>query len=204
MRILRTPCPICQVKFIVLNIRPAVWRRVLIRSDVTLVRLHKIIQALLDWYGYHLYQFRIAGRIHAPDRDDDAEYGKGESVRIRVATVFRDGLDNILYEYDFGDGWQVSVQLEQMLPPSPQRWDAICIDGGRRGPPEDSGGPSGYQRMLQIVKERTDEDYKQIKAWLGKGFDPDKFDVSHLNLILAESSETSYEKVTIRRFYKQT
>ncbi len=58
--------------------------------------------------------------------------------------------------------------------------------------------------MLQIVKERTDEDYKQIQAWLGKGFDPDKFDVPHLNLILAESSETSYEKVTIRRFYKQT
>jgi hypothetical protein len=204
MRILKTACPIYQIKLIVLDIRPAIWRRILLRSDVTLVRLHKIIQALMGWYAYHLYQYKIVGRIHAPPREDDAEYGEGESVRIKMSTIFARGIDNMLYEYDFGDGWQVSIQLEGELPASAQKWDAIAIDGARRGPPEDSGGPYGYQRMLDVVRERTEEEYKEFRQWLGKGFDSEEFDLAQLNQILAESSESSYEKVTIRRFEERT
>lgn len=203
MRIPRTPCSIYQLKVLVLDVRPPIWRRILLRSDVTLIRLHKIIQALMGWYTYHLYQFHIAGKAHAPPRLEDAEYGKNESVRLKVSTVFARGLDNLLYEYDFGDEWKVSIQLEKELPVSLQKWDAICIDGARRGPLEDSGGPFGYQKKLEIVNEPEHEEYGEVRDWLGNDFDPDEFDIEAMNESLAESSETSYERVTVKRFHER-
>jgi Plasmid pRiA4b ORF-3-like protein len=204
MRILSAPCPIFQVKVLLRDVRPAIWRRILLRSDVSLVRLHKVIQVLMGWYCYHLYQYKIRGKVHAPPREDDDLYGRGESVRIEVSTVFADGLDNILYEYDFGDGWKVDVQLEASLPPSKQKWDAVCIDGSRRGPPEDCGGPHRYQEILGLLKRRTGEEYKEFVKWIGKGFDPEQFDVQELNGFLSASSQSSYERIIVKRFKEQT
>jgi hypothetical protein len=158
----------------------------------------------MAWYDYHLYQYRIDGKVHAPAREDDAEYGINESVRIEVSTVFSKGVSHILYEYDFGDGWEVSIQLEEKLPPSRQKWDAICMDGAMRGPPEDCGGPHAYQRILGLLKKRTGEEYREFVQWIGKGFDPNRFDVKRLNRNLAEGSETSYKRIIIRTFQEQT
>ncbi len=197
---LTAACPIFQIKLLLRDVRPAIWRRVLLRSDVSLARLHEIIQVLMGWYNYHLYQYQIGGKVHAPPREDDAEYGKSESVRLELSTVFSKGTGRILYEYDFGDGWEVSIQLEEALPPSRQKWDAVCVDGGMRGPPEDCGGPHRYQRILGLLKKRTGGEYREFVQWIGKGFDPKRFDVRELNRDLAKGSETSYKRIIVRSF----
>jgi hypothetical protein len=61
-----------QFRITLLDIQPAIWRRIQIR-DCTLVDLHEYIQAAFGWWNYHLHQFEIDGVTYsqpAPDGDD--------------------------------------------------------------------------------------------------------------------------------------
>jgi hypothetical protein len=204
MRVLSFPCPIYQVRVSLRDVCPEIWRRILLRSDVSLARFHKILQALMGWYDYHLYQYKIREKIHAPPSEEDDDSGKRESVRIEVSTALGKGIDNFLYEYDFGDGWEVEIQLEETLPPLKQKWDAVCVDGARHGPPEDCGGPLGYQDMVAALKKGSGQRYKEIIEWIGKDFDPERFDTAEMNLVLAASSEIGYDRMTRQRFQDRT
>ena len=174
------------LKLTVKDIEPPIWRRLLVRSDTTLARLHLIIQSLMEWENYHLYQFQILDKTHGPPAVDDEEYGRRESVRLRLSTVFRDGVDTIVYEYDFGDGWEIIVELEDLLPANEQEENVKCIGGARRGPLEDSGGPLGYMEKLQIRKDPTHPDHKEVKDWIGPRFDPEAFNLYEANYNLRE------------------
>ena len=59
MAVKKTPdeVPIYQLKITLSKIRPPIWRRVLVRGDTTLLKLHKIVQAVMPWEDYHLHQF---------------------------------------------------------------------------------------------------------------------------------------------------
>jgi hypothetical protein len=41
------------------DIRPPIWRRIQVRGDITLYKLHEILQVVMDWEGYHLHQFMV-------------------------------------------------------------------------------------------------------------------------------------------------
>ena len=44
--------------------RPSVWRRVEIDADVTLFRLHEILQIVMGWTDSHLHQFRRGSTLY--------------------------------------------------------------------------------------------------------------------------------------------
>jgi hypothetical protein len=202
MRELDFPTWIFQIRISLRDVRPEIWRRIHLRSEVSLARFHKILQALMGWYDYHLYQYSILDKVHAPPSVDD--FGPRESVRMEISTVFRNGVESFLYEYDFGDGWEIDIRLEQTLSPSKQKWDAICIDGARHGPAEDCGGPHAYQEMVSALKKRNGKRYQEIIEWIGTGFDPERFGVEEMNRVLAASSETGYNRITRQRFRDRT
>jgi len=54
-----------QMKVTLLDIEPPIWRRLLVTGDQTLYRLHLILQTIMGWENYHLYEFII----------DEIEYG---------------------------------------------------------------------------------------------------------------------------------
>ena len=61
-----------QFKITLLDIKPAIWRRIQV-PDCTLTDLHECIQAAFGWWNYHLHQFEIDGVRYsqpAPDGDD--------------------------------------------------------------------------------------------------------------------------------------
>src|SRR6266404_8931717 len=61
-----------QFKITLLDIKPAIWRRIQV-PDCTLADLHRYIQAAFGWEDYHLHQFEIDGVQYsqpAPDGDD--------------------------------------------------------------------------------------------------------------------------------------
>lgn len=147
------------LKLTVRDIEPPIWRRIRIRSGTSLSRLHLTIQALMEWENYHLYQFQIDEKIHGPALEDDDLHEKRESVRIRLSTVFKEGLDTIVYEYDFGDGWEIEIKLEEVMPMAEQAETVKCVGGARHGPLEDSGGPLGYMEKLKVLKDHSHPDY---------------------------------------------
>ena len=60
----------------------------------------------------------------------------------RSANVLKAEGDSMVYLYDFGDSWRHKVVLEKIIP-SDVPTKPVCLDGARRCPPEDVGGPHG-------------------------------------------------------------
>jgi Plasmid pRiA4b ORF-3-like protein len=55
------------------HVRPTVWRRILVPDDCTLARLHKVIQAVMNWQDYHLHEFTVKSQAYGdPEVDEEA------------------------------------------------------------------------------------------------------------------------------------
>ena len=62
------------------------------------------------------------------------------------------GASFLLYEYDFGDGWQHELLLEEVLF-GEESFQQICVAGKRCCPPEDCGGMQGFAGVLKALGE---------------------------------------------------
>lgn len=72
-----------------------------------------------------------------------------------------------MYEYDFGDFWEHEIRVEAREQPSADKPWPVCTDGARAGPPEDIGGPGGYERLLERLDElRFDQEMAWMTFWM--------------------------------------
>ncbi len=157
------------------DIKPPVWRRLLLPGTMTLADLHEAIQAAMGWYGGHLHVFDIAGRQYGDPRilEDVAS-----ETRLTLDGVLGTGVVRFTYTYDLGDNWQHQVLIERTQPALDAGRYPACIAGKRNCPPEDCGGPWGYAELLAAIADPTHPEHADQRAWLGDDFDPDEFDVA--------------------------
>ncbi|NLF42957.1 MAG: plasmid pRiA4b ORF-3 family protein, partial [Bacteroidales bacterium] len=92
----------------------------------------------------------------------------------------------ILYEYDFGDGWEHDIILEKILPVDNNIKYPVCLTGKMNCPPEDCGGAYGYANLREILKQPDHEEYNDSLEWLGREFDPTFFDKDEVNECLMD------------------
>jgi hypothetical protein len=101
--------------------------------------------------------------------------------RVRLNAILRKSKDRMVYEYDFGDGWEHDVVLERSaasLPDSPQ----VRVIGGQRAcPPEDVGGIGGYYAYLEAIEDPAHPEHDDMLEWAGGAFDPAAFDLEEVN-----------------------
>src|SRR5208283_2603116 len=103
--------PLYQLKITLRDCKPAIWRRIVVRADMKLDRLHHVIQIAMGWTDSHLHQFVAGGDYYGqPDRDRDAEMLNEK--RYSVADLAPVAKARFAYEYDFGDSWEHEVLLE--------------------------------------------------------------------------------------------
>ena len=175
-----------QIKVVLLETEPPIWRRFLVPSSVTLHRLHLILQDVMGWSNYHLYRFQIGredyGEPH-PDNEFNELYFKN-SRRTKLGQIVTKKRDVFQYEYDFGDSWQHMLLVEDILGYQPDMRYPVCLAGERACPPEDCGGPYGYAELLETISDPEHEDYQDMLTWLGGNFDPNSFDIEIVNLKL--------------------
>src|SRR5438093_13436704 len=62
-----TPHSVYRLRIVLRGISPLIWRRVLVRSDMTLAYLHTLLQILFAWSDEHLHSFSIHGREYGSD-----------------------------------------------------------------------------------------------------------------------------------------
>jgi len=136
-----------QFKVTLLDIKPAIWRRIQV-PDCTLTDLHEYIQAAFGWENYHLHQFEIGGVLYGePDPDgDDFDMDVEDETVVLLSKLLPKSSRKArwIYEYDFGDGWRHEVLFEGFPPIDPKAKVPLCLEGERACPPEDCGGPPGY------------------------------------------------------------
>ncbi|HSW62151.1 MAG TPA: plasmid pRiA4b ORF-3 family protein [Dissulfurispiraceae bacterium] len=168
-----------EIKIELKDIKPIIWRSFVVDSNILLPDFHKIIQTIMGWTNSHLHQFSKNDIIFSePD-----EEGFIESInykKIRLCEILKTEGDSIIYEYDFGDGWEHDIQLIKIKTDIESKYP-LCIGGERCCPPEDCGGPPGYEDLLKVLKNPNKKEYKEMIEWIGYNFDSEKIDITGIN-----------------------
>jgi len=102
------------------------------------------------------------------------------------------GSGKAFYEYDFGDSWLHGLELVSRRPVAGDSQQARLIDGGRRGPLEDSGGLPGYEEIMDALADASHPDHAEHLAWAAEitgseaPFDPAFLDIPAVNRALVK------------------
>jgi hypothetical protein len=176
-----------QLKITLKYSRPPIWRRVVVRSDMRLDRLHTVIQLVMGWTDSHLHQFTVGQtRYGVPDPDlafDDSVLNEKQYTLRDLASAAK---KKFIYEYDFGDSWYHEVKVERALPADPDFKHPVCQAGENACPPEDCGGIPGYYQLLKVLADPKDPEYQDMKEWVGDDLDPTLFNREEANALLAK------------------
>jgi hypothetical protein len=181
------PAPIYQVKVGLRGTKPPIWRRLLVPADVSLARLHDVIQAAFGWHGGHMHVFETPyGEFGRADR----ELGHRAEAPVTLEQVAPQAKDKIQYTYDFGDDWVHEIVVEKVLGRDPALAYPCCTGGRRGAPPDDCGGIWGYAELVEILADSQHPEHEERLEWLGlndaRQFDPAAFDVDEVNRALAK------------------
>jgi hypothetical protein len=159
---------------------PPVWRRLLIPAAMPLSRLHDVIQTAMGWQDHHLHSFTDGNRSYGLP-DPELAFTDERSVRFGDLDLDR----VILYTYDFGDDWEHEILVEALRVAEPGQCYPRCIGGEGACPPEDCGGPPGYEHLREILADPGDEEHDAMVMWMGlehaSEFDPVAFDIELVN-----------------------
>jgi hypothetical protein len=119
---------IYQLRIVLRDISPLIWRRLLVRSDTTLGHLHRVLQILFAWSDEHLHHFHIFGK----------DYGSN-AADTRAVTLqsfgFHQG-ERFRYVYNYYAQWQCDLRLEATVPYDMKQFYPLCTGGKWPAPPE--------------------------------------------------------------------
>jgi hypothetical protein len=163
-------------------IEPLIWRRIDVRTSMTLVGLHKVIQATMGWLDYHLWEFVVDDRKYGIPDPDRPHVRNGATTQL--ATILASGRTEFGYVYDFGDNWEHRIVVEQTGTAETAAKYPRFLAGERRCPPEDCGGPPGYFDFIENIARKHSKKAKEALDWYGGPYDPDDIDVEQINITL--------------------
>lgn len=169
------------------DIKPVIWRSVAIPGGISLDRLHDVIQIVMGWLDYHLHVFEIGGRRFSENIETDgfAQQEEDGSKITLCELVDREG-ESFTYEYDFGDSWLHTVTVSSISEiPEGYCMELQCLDGKRASPPEDVGGPPGFELFREAMKDKNHPEHDNFKQWYGGRFYPNRFNINAVNTTLA-------------------
>jgi hypothetical protein len=82
------PVPIYQLKVTLKHSKPPIWRRIQVRADITLYKLHQILQIAMGWTNSHLHQF-IVGGVYYGEPHPDFGFEVINEKRTRLNQIIR-------------------------------------------------------------------------------------------------------------------
>lgn len=192
---------IYEVKVTLLESKPQIWRRIQVPGSITLIKLHRALQVLMGWQDCHLHQFTVNGDLYGMRVEDwqDATPELLDDRGVRLYQIAPAAGTRLVYEYDFGDGWQLEMIIENIVEDikdaSFSQADSaggtghglahvVCLAAQRAGPPEDVGGIGGYEGFVKAIRNRRHPEHSSWLEWVGGSFDPEKFDLEAVNRAL--------------------
>jgi len=136
-----------------------------------------MLLAAMGWTNSHSHAFRIGDRHFGMGLDEEEEIDEREVI---ILQALRDE-HRFFFDYDFGDGWEHEVTIEELSGSDHGLRFAVCLDGQNACPPEDVGGADGYADFLKAIADPNREDHESYLEWFGDSFDPSKFDLAVAN-----------------------
>lgn len=139
--------------------------------------------------NYHLYQFCPSGWGSYPIIEGAYEESEGlDAAETRSGEYLRTEKQKFVYIYDFGDSWEHSIVVEKVVQESDNK--IAVLAGKGKCPPEDCGGPWGYENLKIILSDRKHAEHKEMKEWLGMGarevWDAAEFDLEETQALIED------------------
>jgi hypothetical protein len=184
-----------KLKVKLLNIsKSPIWRDILVHDDITFEELHHIIQMTMGWGSCHMHQFIVGNRrngVYIGISEDelgsfDTDMDQLDHSEVLISQYLKKVKDKCWYEYDFGDGWEHEVNLLEIVDVSKDQPIPFVLKGKGACPPEDCGGPWGYEELKETIKNPKAAGYEEMIEWVGDDFDPNHFDLEAANDRLLE------------------
>lgn len=107
---------ILQLKILLIESNPLVWRTFKLSDDYRMDRFHQVLQIVMGWNNSHLHEFRIKGReigmiddhfsLDSPNLEDE--------TKVYLRDLDLKGKDTFNYFYDFGDSWEHLIDVEHI------------------------------------------------------------------------------------------
>lgn len=144
---------------------PTIWRRVELRSNLTLDLLHQVLQVAFDWTDSHLYRFSLGGGAFerhsqlflCPYDMDNKEWPEDDDGLPCAETRLDEALaapgDVLHYLYDYGDNWELTLCLEEVITARTDCPAAVVVDGERAAPPEDCGHLVDADSLAEVLTD---------------------------------------------------
>jgi hypothetical protein len=177
---------VARLKITLDHVKPTVLRRIEVPADISLEKLHLVIQIVMGWGNCHLYAFRTAVGSWSNTNPDFGMPDVLSAEDTTLADLLRQGGAKAFeYVYDFGDDWAHSVKVEAVVPEDADSDYPRLLEARSACPPEDCGGPWGYAELLAAVADPRHQRHAELTAWLGPGFDPAVVDDSAIRQSLA-------------------
>ena len=112
--------------------KPPIWRRLVLPGDLVLDELHDVLQVAMGWQDGHLHKFGVGAdrrtRAYFVTRFDLSEGDDGlVEDGVRLDQVVSGKGDRLFYDYDFGDGWEHVLVVEDVLDDPPSA--PVCLAG---------------------------------------------------------------------------
>ena len=191
---------IARLKITLDDVKPQVLRRIEVPLTIRLDRLHEVLQAALGWTNSHLYELRaqdVGWGIPDPGFGD----GPLDARKARLIDVLEDlGTKTLHYLYDFGDGWEHTIKIERIDEAVPATLYPQLLEAVGRCPPEDVGGPWGYEEFLAAHTNPKHERYAELAEWMEPGtFDPNDTDLDALKRDVQALARRWARKPSVRK-----
>jgi hypothetical protein len=200
---------------------PKIWRRLQVRSDITIARLGYIVMTMYEMKASHLLaleherpfltasgsqskRMELICRYYIPgDAENYADNDSEDATMTKLSNLNLEAPSRVVVWYDFGDSWRVLVTLEKELDESGLSAKELprVLEGEGFGIVEDCGGIYGLADLAQAFKKRKGEEYEEYREWLGvDSLDLTKFGLDDMNFRL-KKIPTIYAKIYEQQAY---
>mgnify|MGYP000984425354 CR=1 FL=1 len=170
-----------QLKITLQDLKPEVWRRVLVSEENTFCQLHEIIQLVFDWQNRYLYEFDVRGQAIGDFPQRFVPQQPQNARRLKLKDFALQPEERFQYVYDLGDWWRHEILVEAARQ---EAGSAVCLGGERKSPPEHIGGFWGYGEFLGMLEHLPALQYIHLAAWAGVKFEPEEFELEKINRAL--------------------
>ena len=136
---------IARLKVAIDEVAPPVIRQVEVPLAIRLDDLHFVLQIAIGWQNCHPYEFRSGDKAWGLI-DRDASENPLPAEQATLADLAQRGR-TFHYNYVFGDDWQHTVEIEDVVAAAPETAYPRLLSAEGRCPPADIGGPIGLRKL---------------------------------------------------------
>jgi hypothetical protein len=181
-RVRRGEGNVLQVRLELVDVRPTIWRLLLVSARASLLELHGVIQRALGRAEAWQHTFEVDG-VRYFDPEEDVEWNT-ETVALQSLALHPGARLSHVVETE-AEPWRHVLTVEQVSPRLVGQRIPVCVAGARAAPPDDVEGPARFQHLLAALEAPLDARTAELRDWLPADFDPDYVDLTAINAQLA-------------------